>query len=173
MKEFFDTIPVDGYEPSLGLQLAMIEDCTREWRSELGRVGVETIAWQPFPAGHSIGGIILHIADVEAFWVELVAAGKKLDPAEMKELMSEQINQYGVKWPVPPKKPIAYYFALHDRIRARTLETVRSLGNPCHPGKWRNTTFTLRWVLSHVLNHEAYHGGQAVLLKLMRSKTNR
>ena len=30
--------------------------------------------------------------------------------------------------------------------------------------------FTLRWLLHHVITHEAYHGGQAVLLSIMKQK---
>jgi uncharacterized damage-inducible protein DinB len=30
----------------------------------------------------------------------------------------------------------------------------------------RKYDFSLRWLLQHVITHEAYHGGQAALLKL-------
>jgi uncharacterized damage-inducible protein DinB len=33
-----------------------------------------------------------------------------------------------------------------------------------------NRTCTVRWILHHVIEHESYHLGQAVLLSLMRER---
>ena len=91
---------------------------------------------------------MLHIVDVEAHWLHHVAAGRPRDPQELKTLLSEATAPDGGRWPAPPRRPSS------------------TPGRPRRPCRGR--TFTLRWMLHHVIAHEAYHGGQAVMLTLMR-----
>ena len=50
-------------EPAVGLLLAVLENTTREWREdELGDISDDTVVWQPFPHGHNIGALILHLS---------------------------------------------------------------------------------------------------------------
>jgi uncharacterized damage-inducible protein DinB len=170
----FDVKPVSGIEPALGLQLAMLANTTWEARDDLGRVGVEALRWQAFPGGHSIGGVLLHVIDVEAYWVERVGAKKRPDPEELKLLMADEIDQGREKWPTPPKRPLSWYYELQDRVRERTIRTVGELGRSDLASErssgGHKMRFTLRGILSHVIQHEAYHSGQAVLLKMLHKR---
>ena len=53
------------------------------------------------------------------------------------------------------------------RLTLHLAQTLRSadqiLTHPARP----DITYTARYLLGHVITHEAYHGGQAVLLSLM------
>lgn len=165
-----DIVPDAGAaEPGIALLLAVLDNTTREWREdELGDVPDETVGWQPFPHGHSIGALILHIADVEAFWLHEVAAGRARTDEERRALLSQETDQDAVRWPVPPRQPLSWYFAGHDEVRARTRELILPLTDLERATPHREADFTLRWLLGHVIAHEAYHGGQAVFLSLMR-----
>ena len=164
-----DVQPVPGLHPEIGLLLAMLDDGTQEWRRELGEVDEETLAWQAFPEGHSIGAVLLHIADVELYWFQEVAAGVPRSAEDGERLLSARTDQYAVQWPAPPRQPLAWYFQQQDEVRARTRRIVRELNDPEHVGRGHSgREFTLRWILHHVLTHEAYHGGQAVLLSLLQ-----
>lgn len=167
-----DVTPVEGLDVQVGLLLAMLDATTIEWRGELEmeEVSEDAIVWQPFPNGHSIGALILHIVDVEAYWLYQIAAGKERTQEEKDRLLSDATQQDAVSWPVPPRQPLAWYFAQLDAIRERTRQTIRELNNPEHLGSRRDTEFTLRWLLFHVIAHEAYHGGQAVLLSLQYAR---
>ncbi|MBI1755849.1 MAG: DinB family protein [Fimbriimonas ginsengisoli] len=167
--KLYDVAPLAGLDPAYGLMGAMLEDGTREWLEEAGRIPAEAIGWQPTPGGHSIGAVMLHIIDVEAYWIEQVSLGRELSPEELRELMSEETKQYQGQWPAPPPKPWSWYVQLQQRYRRRTMESLKSLGDPASVvhGKSSPTGFTLRWILSHVVQHEAYHGGQIVLLKAL------
>ena len=160
----FDVEPLPGYREDIGLLLASLEDSTREWRGEMGEPPIEAITWQIKPGSYSIGGLLLHIAEVELYWFEEFAAGKTLDPEEMKRLMSDEIKQDEGKWPTPPAEPISWYYAMHDDIRRRILETLKGVDPDCKYDKRSDMSTTLRWVLAHVVEHDSYHGGQAVLL---------
>src|SRR5437868_2793109 len=96
-----DVTPIEGCEGQLGLLLAMLHATTNEWRCFLEDISEDAIVWQPFPNGHSIGALILHIADVEAFWLYQVAAGKARTQEEKDHLLSDATQQGAVSWPVP------------------------------------------------------------------------
>lgn len=91
MGRMYDVPPVTGRETSIGMLLSMLDDGTVEWRQgELEEITLpdEAVIWQPFPGGHSIGAVILHIADVERFWLHQIAGGVEPTPEELALLMS-------------------------------------------------------------------------------------
>lgn len=163
---------LDFPSAEIGLLAACMQDATHEWRDELGEIDEEGLVWQPFPNGHSVGCLILHMADAEAWWIEEVIAGKARPEGEELLLMSEETKQYGAHWPTPPKQPLSWYLDIADRIRARSLETLSTVDDPDRLIQREGWTEALnvRWIVNHVVGHESYHGGQAVLLNLMRKQ---
>ncbi len=164
----FDAAPLADYPAPYSQLCATLQDTTTEWRAELMReeLSPEAVTWRPRPGGQSIGAIMLHLIDVEVFWIEEAVLGRTPDPDEQKLLMVEETNVDQGIWPEPPAQPLSWYFALHDRIRTRTLASIKDWPAPDAdirlPG--RDHRYTPRWVLGHVIQHEAYHGGQIVLL---------
>lgn len=150
-----DVKPTDGLNTQVGLLLEGLEVATAQWRSELGEVSREAVLWQPIPNGHSIGTIILHIADVEAFWLHQVVTGQPRSPEEKRRLLSEETQQYQRYWPAPPNHPLSWFLEQHDAIRARTREVLQHWNDPEYTGQLEDETFTLRWLLHHVMTHEA------------------
>ena len=168
--ERVDVPPVSGLDVQTGLLLAMLDDGTKEWREELGDVSNETALWQPFPGGHSIGTLILHIADVEAYWLHQIGSGQPRSEEELARLLSEETQQYQQFWPTPPARPLSWFLAQHDQIRVRTRRLVSGWDDPTDVRSRADQEFTRRWLLHHVFTHEAYHGGQAVLLAILHGR---
>lgn len=159
-----DIAPLPGYHPEIGLLLAALRDSTREWRENLGEPPIEAIVWQPAPGAHSIGALLLHIADVELFWFESFVGGSPPNPEDLKMLMSEEVRQYEGAWPQPPARPIEWYYDLLDRYRERAWKALEGVPSDRFFADGDEFETSLRWVVSHVVQHDAYHGGQAVLL---------
>ena len=172
--EYMDIAPAPGTNIQTGLLMAVLEDVTNEWRDELGEVSDEAILWQPFPGGHSIGALILHMADVEAYWLHQIGAAQDRSQEELSRLLSEETQQDQISWPTPPAHPLSWYYTQQDAIRARTRELVMLMGEPeaqrTRQKGDQTQVFTHRWLLNHVISHEAYHGGQAALLSVMHSR---
>ena len=161
----FDAEPLAGYQEPYCLLCAILQDGTNEWRGELDRnLSEDAVVWQPYLNTHSIGAIILHIVGVEIFWFEQFALDLPGDPDERKLTMSDEIDVDTNHWPEPPRRPLSWYFELHDRVRARTLESIKRWPPADAVKDLHGSPRTMRWVLGHVIQHEAYHGGQAVLL---------
>jgi uncharacterized damage-inducible protein DinB len=166
-----DAHPLPGFPAPYDLLGAVLQDGTKEWRDEIeSDLDEEFMVWQPYPRMHSIGAVMLHIMSVEVSWFERFVLGLPRDPEERKLLMTDEIDVDDWRWPTPPRKPLSWYFELHDGIRARTLEGLKNwpeadLAIDRGDGQAR----TPRWVLGHVIQHEAYHGGQAVLLSRLKA----
>lgn len=163
-KPLYDLPTLPGMHPEYGLMASMLQDATREWREYLIDVEPEALVYQPFPGGHSMGAVMLHMADVEAYWIEKFLLGMERDPAELKEFLSEETKQDLTQWPTPPAKPLSYYFDLQDGVRERTLRNLAKLPDPSWQKERSDYVATAGWVVNHVIGHESYHGGQVVLL---------
>jgi len=159
-----DVLPLEGYHPEIGLLLATLEDSIRTWRYELGPLPVEAMVFQQRDQGHSLGAVMLHMADAEAYWFEQVVGGKSRPRGEHKLLLSRDVHQYGGRWPVPPAMPLEWYFELQDRIHKRAISALLDQ-LPEREIERAERVFTVRWIVAHVISHDAYHGGQLVLLR--------
>lgn len=171
-----DAAPLSGYPIPYDILCGVLQDGTNDWRSELDPgLGEEAVVWQPTPGGPSIGAEMLHVMAVEIFWIERFVLGRQTDSEERRRLMADEIDVDSGKWPLPPRRPIDWYFEWHDRIRTRTLEAIKAWPAADtlldRPGEdWK---YTPRWVLGHVIQHEAYHGGQIVLLQELWKRDGR
>ncbi len=161
----FRATPLSGYAEPYGQLCAILQDGTREWRWEIPQdLGEEAMTWRARPGGHSMGATMLHIICAELYWFEIVGLGQEPSAEDKALLMWDAFDPDLADWPEAPFQPLSWYFDLHDRFRARTLEAVRRWPGPdvLRPGGGGEVD--MPWVLGHVIQHESYHGGQIVLL---------
>jgi len=166
----YDVAPLDGLDPELGLLFATLNDGRREWQDNLGTPSQEAITWQPYPDGPSIGGIILHLASCEAFWLQKFAAGQEIDETQPAIAYDLTLDQYVPSWPTPPSHPLDWYLDVLEQQRHDTLRLVTEHGKPLRMLPRKDYEVSYRWILAHLVEHDSYHGGQAVLLHEMWKK---
>lgn len=157
-------------EGELGVLVAALEDGTREWRGELGEPSDAAVVWQPFPNGPSIGGIILHMAGCEWYWLNKFVSGEPEPGDDPAITYDGTLDQDAVQWPTPPAKPIGWYFDVLSERRAKSIEMIRNHGQPERVYSRHDCEVTYGWILAHLVQHDSYHGGQAVLLHEMFKK---
>jgi len=164
-----DIEPLAGYKEPYGLLAALLQDGTEEWRAELDdELSEEIMIWQPYAGMHSIGAIILHIINIEVVWFERFVLDLPANPEERTLLMANETDVDEWSWPIPPRKPLSWYYELQDSIRARTLEGIKQWPDAETMKDCDGEPRSLRWVIGHVIQHESYHGGQAVLLSRLK-----
>lgn len=172
MSQLIDTPSVEGIENAeVSLMLRQLEQVPGEYIRMLGEVSEEELVWQPFEAGHSIAALLVHIAEVEAFWLHHVGCSEPYQDIE-DEALGAEIDQGNVRWPVPPPgRPLSYYLELLSTTRARTKELLATCeGLDVVATREDGRSFTMLWLLTHVILHSSYHWGQAVLLLLQQRK---
>src|SRR5438105_1254465 len=83
-----DVTPVEARSAEIGLLLGMLHAGTQNARRELGDVLEDAIVWQPYPNGHSIGAILIHVTACEEGWLHQVAAEQE-GPDDLETRMME------------------------------------------------------------------------------------
>lgn len=145
---------------------ALIEWWTQStalWQSELGTPSDASVWWQPFNLSHSIGGILLHVADVEGRWIEEALSGRPRSEDELKLLKAADNRPDQGRWVSPPHWPFSQYMEVLGWIRARSLASLREFEDPDHAFAGPNGRTTIAEAVRYLCFHEAHHAGQAVL----------
>ena len=166
-KNLYDIKPSSKSE--VALLVAMMDATTKSWKDDLRGISEKEFRWQAKKGGHSIAMMILHCVIAECWWIQSVTLGKDMDMKFINALGYKRMDIANGVWGTPLKKPKAWYLKQMTDIRKKTKKSMRGL-KPSHTGDGRGKTFTLRWVLHHLVEHEAYHSGQMTLLRELYRK---
>jgi hypothetical protein len=121
----------------------------------LSGVDAALAARRPIPSGHAIGEIVAHLA----YWLEDTRR-QILDEARIP-------GGPGSDWGAPPASEAAWLALCaaleeaHCGLRAAVLQLDPKRLDEARPG----SDTTLRGLLTGILQHNAYHGGQIALLR--------
>lgn len=117
-------------------------------------VDLATARLRPLAGGHTIAELVGHVA----FWIE--AASRRLE--------GDPVTGGGEDdWPPPPgdeegwRQLLAALDAAHRRLHAKVL----AMDDAALDGPVAGSDPTVRGLLLGILQHNAYHGGQIVLLR--------
>jgi len=143
-----------------------MEDASADWRTELDRpdLGPEITTWRAREGGPSIGAIMLHVIAAEVFWVERAVFGGEISDEVKKELLWDELDVDSDTWPDAPAQPLSWFFELHAKYRKQSLEAIKGWPPAETVYPFHNREVSLRWILGHLIQHEAYHGGQVMML---------
>jgi uncharacterized damage-inducible protein DinB len=155
--------------PQLAVLASALVDGTREWRSEMELVPTTPAAmtFQVREGQHSAGAVLAHIADVEAKWMRTL--GLPYPEREKTNFDVHLIDPDNDVWPAKADD-YAAILAWQDQVRARTLAFLITLeADQVTEFREDRPDCTAAWVVNHLIGHEAYHAGQAVLLAHLSS----
>ena len=166
--------------------LAQLDDQSRRLREDLRGISAAELGWQLKPGTNTIGMLLAHIAIVEVYWLQ-IALGRGVPHADVDAVLRFGADDDGM--PLPPgKRPpahlrgrrLAYYEVLLARARAFAKRTAGRWPDAemermvtRHRRDGTRSRHSVRWILYHVLEHEAGHYGQILLLRhLYRERRN-
>ncbi len=154
-----------------------LEEQRRSLLADVRDATPEELAWQPAPGMNTIGMLLVHLALTEAYLGQIGFEGRP--QADTRAAIGLAEDADGMPMPEggrPPRalegEPLGFFAALLERAREGTLRATRELSAADlyrevtweWPGAGRRT-FNLRWLLSHLLQHEAHVHGQVNLLR--------
>ncbi len=168
-----------GYRsPTAGLFVAQMDDQNRRLTEDLsGATGAE-LAWQPRPGMNTIGMLLAHNAVVEVWWIHVAMHGP--EGFDARPVLGIDGDDDGMPCPprgLPPQalagKKLAFYDNLMERARAHTVREARRMTDADLDRRIRRIRkrdqqrqiLNVRWILYHILEHEAGHYGQINLLR--------
>jgi uncharacterized damage-inducible protein DinB len=167
--------PVEGFSREIGFYLDAWEKSRAELRESVSDLSKEELAKRLSPNAHQIGNLILHIAEAEAHWILSIVAGEEL---------SDEIKKF-VHWNDSTETDFAgkNYSAGEcveriDKIGGKSREILAKFTDEDleklidYERNGKCVEVSLRWVLCHLIDHEANHKGQISMMKRLLRENN-
>jgi uncharacterized damage-inducible protein DinB len=161
--------PHPGLSTGIGYYLSGMEEVRSQIIAAVKRIPDDLIGKPAFLGAHSIGGLVLHIGEAEWFWMQMVVSGHQLTEEDQKAPCWDVLDDVETV----ARKGYTTEFCLKEveKIRNQTRDVLfsyndRDLERIIHferPDK--PTEHNLRWILHHLIDHEAQHKGQILMLK--------
>ena len=161
--------PHPGLSTGIGYYLAGMEEVRSQVVAAVKDIPDEFIGKPPFLGAHSIGGLVLHIGEAEWFWMQMVVCGHQLTEEDKKapywdildDVEAVARNGYNAGFCLQEAEKIRnqtrdVLFGYNDKDLERIINYERND---------KPTEHNLRWILHHLIDHEAQHKGQIFMLK--------
>jgi uncharacterized damage-inducible protein DinB len=161
--------PHPGLSTAIGYYLGGMEEVRRQLVVAVKSIPDDQIGKPPFLGSHSIGGLVLHIGEAEWFWMKMVVGGHQLTEEDKKAPCWDILDDVDSV----ARNGYTTEFCLNeiDKIRNLTRDVLFSYNDKdleriiTYDRQGETTEYNLRWILHHLIDHEAQHKGQILLLK--------
>ncbi len=165
-------LPVENFSREIGLFLASLEKIRGEWRKSVKSLTKQELAAKILPDVQPIGTLIMHIAESEHYWIQEIVSGKQMT-AEITDLLHHDL---WFKDFAAEDLDIAYCLETVEKIHDMTRETLSKFTDEdvdklfIRKEENGESHFSLRWIFTHLLQHDAEHQGQMMMIKRLVRK---
>jgi len=152
----------------------MLEDIRKVTLKGVSGLSKEQLFAEPVPGEAPIGAYMMHLAECDLGWLETLT-GKEQD-AELKKRSYYDVWFDTGKNYDPPKNiiEIEEYLDTMAKCREKLTEYIDSITDDdletkvyrrwTHNGEEKSKEFTPKWILYHLIEHEAHTRGQMFML---------
>ncbi len=160
--------PMAGVSKEIGFYLSGMEEIRAQLRKAVSDLTDEELARRITPKAHQIGALILHLGETESWWIHSVVAEKELDDEAKRFAHWDDTTEtdfaeknYSAKDCIERVDEISRMS--HGILAGFSDEDLERMFGFDKEDK--RLEVSLRWVLHHLLDHEATHKGQIMMLK--------
>ena len=168
--------PAEGFTTEIGTYVNALAEVRSQVRGIVRDLTPEQIKRPAVPGAHPIGALLLHLGEAEWWWMQCIVSGRQMtvedkQTAHWDILLDPKIFAAKNYTPAQCLDAIEHIRALSRlKLAAMTdtdLETIYSYMR----GEVK-MEHNLRWILHHLIDHEAQHKGQILLLKRLLTGNN-
>jgi Uncharacterized protein conserved in bacteria len=160
--------PISGVTREIGFYLAGLEEVRAQTVAILEDLTKDELAKRFLPGFHQLGGLALHLGECEYWWIQAGIAAREMTEEDIKSahLYDTTNTDFALK-DFTAEDCVDFLAKIHQRS-VETLskftddEMDRIVPFAQHPDPFKGT---LRWVLHHLIDHEANHKGQMAMIK--------
>lgn len=168
-------MPVSGFSREIGFYLSSWEKVRKQLRETVSDLSNEELSQRILPGSHQIGGLILHLGEAESGWIHSIIAGQELDDEAKKFAHWYDTTETDFAEKGYDAKNCIGRIDEISRISREILQKfddgdLEKLFAYDRDGK--RIEVSLRWVLCHLIDHEAHHKGQISMLKRLLRETD-
>jgi uncharacterized damage-inducible protein DinB len=161
--------PTPGLAPGIGYYLSGMEEVRAQIVAAVKDIPDDLIGKPAFLGAHSIGALVLHIGEAEWFWMQMVVSGHQLTDEDKKAPCWDILDD--VEAVARNGYTTAFCLAEAEKIRNQTRDVLFGYNDKDleriinYERNGKITEHNLRWILHHLIDHEAQHKGQIFMLK--------
>jgi uncharacterized damage-inducible protein DinB len=161
--------PHSGLSTGIGYYLGGMEEVREQVVNAVKNIPEDLLGTPAFLGAHSIGALVLHIGEAEWFWMQMVVSRQPLTD-EVKQSAFWDVLEEPKAF---AKKGYSADFCLQEveKIRNQTRDVLFSRNDAdldrmiSFERRGKTNEYSLRWILHHLMDHEAQHKGQILMLK--------
>jgi uncharacterized damage-inducible protein DinB len=169
-----DSVP--GFSNDIGFYLSGMEEVREQLSEAVAGMSPDQIGRPIVPDAHSIAALVLHIGEAEWYWMQCVVSGNevtnKIRNAAYWDALEDPASF--------SQKNYSAEFCLDEirKIRQQTFKTLASFDDSqldrvfAFERRGETQELSLRWILHHLIDHEAQHKGQILMLKRLQGLKN-
>jgi uncharacterized damage-inducible protein DinB len=158
-------------EPKLSLLWWMLEDVRKVTLKGIERLTEKQLFQPPTKGEYPIGAYLMHLAEAEVFWLQILT-GTKIDKEIKKRIYYDSWMSPSKSDTESPKAPIKIneYLEAIKEVRELLREYMFSLKDSDLDGfvlqrrKDGEHKILRKWIIYHLIEHEAHHRGQMMFL---------
>lgn len=167
--------PAAGFPPGIGHCLSALEEVREQLRDAVKDLPDDHVGRRALKDAHPIGALILHLGEAEWWWIQSIVMGNEMTDDDKRIAhwdVLEDPDGFASKG-----YSAQYCIDAVDLIRKKTHETLASFSDDdldrifVYESPKGKREVSLRWVLHHLVDHEAQHKGQILMLKRMLGRT--
>lgn len=164
--------PVEGLSREIGFLVAGLQEVRAQTVAVLADLKPGELSRRLTPNFHQVGGLVLHLAETEFWWIDIVFAGREISDEDRQLFHFDDTTEtdFALK-----KYGVADCVRTLNLAHERTIETLSEVDDGSldslypFPRKEPKFDSSLRWILHHLIDHESNHRGQIAMMKrLMR-----
>jgi uncharacterized damage-inducible protein DinB len=159
----------EGFSPAIGFFVSGMEEVREQLQQAVKGMTERQLCLRAVPGAHSIAGLVLHIGEAEWWWMQCNVFGHKLTREDRQATYWDALKD-------PERFESKLYsaqFCLDEiaKVRRQTRELLASFKDEdlertiSFERRGETHEHSLRWILHHLIDHEAQHKGQILMLK--------
>ena len=168
--------PPDNLSREIGFYFAGMEEVREQLREAVEGMSDDHIGRPAISDAHAIGALVLHIGEAEWYWMQCVVSGHKVTD-EIRDSAYWDVLKDSKRF---SEQSYSAKFCLNEikKIRQQTYETLSSFDDSqldrvfTFERRGETQELSLRWILHHLIDHEAQHKGQILMLKRLQGLKN-
>lgn len=150
----------------------MLEDVRKETYKGVEHLTKEQLFQNPMDGEYPIGAYLMHLAECEIGWLETLSGKKQSEDLIKRAYGNVWFDPYPADAAAPPSSPLEFseYKIVIDEARKNFLDYMSTMDDSeledevTLKRKSGDIKFKKKWIIYHIIEHEAHHRGQMFLL---------
>jgi uncharacterized damage-inducible protein DinB len=148
----------------------MLEDIRKETISGISTLTKEQLFALPEAGEFPVGAYLMHLCECDLHWLEVISGEKQPDELKQKCYADKWFDPYGEAAAPATAPELIEYASLLRETRRKFLDYISSLDDTeldssvIIKRKSGEVSLSKKWIVYHIIEHEAHHRGQMFLL---------